>query len=304
MEKINAFETQGDSEEIKYGDFNADPNYDFGGEETVSASEAELILKRRKKADVTSAIITTGINAIPIVVDVFKHRKDPTPYRVNKNDLICLGISSAIPVFQAIDTVAFKGKCQDKINEKLNGSLTFNDIRNIVNLVNLYPAAHDFIKKTMNQASAKTNNQVVVPIDGFTKMRASIGLATLVTPYVSEKMSDDSKSVISRIGSVLPLPIPFIGSLVRNFVYKSNNTKAQGVYQLATAALNVANNANRTLTPAVRATALGNTSNKISSELDTALNIASQFIGSPRGSIGGNGLYGYSNNNGWNGMSF
>lgn len=305
METINAYETKGDSEEIKYGDFNAEPNYDTFGDETAAMSEAEAIIKRRKKADVTSAIVTTGINAIPIVVDVFKHRKDPTPYKVNKNDLICLGISSALPIFQAVDTVAFGGKCQNKINEKLNGNLTFNDIKNIVNLVNLYPSAHDLIKKTMNQATAKANNQVVIPIDSFTKMKASIGLGTLLTPYVCEKMTDDSKSVMSRIGSVLPLPIPFIGSLVRNYVYKSNNTKAQGVYQLAAAALNVADTANKTLTPAVRATSIGNSSNKVSSELDTALNIASQFLGSPRGSIGGNGLYsnGYYNN-GWQNMSY
>ena len=261
-------------------------------------------MSRKKKAALTSAIVTTGVNAIPVIADVFKHRKDPTPYHVNKNDLLCLGISSVLPVFQAVDTIAFGGKCQAKIDEKLNGIVTFNDIRNIVNLVNLYTPAHALIKKTMDQATAKANGMQVIPIDNFTKTRAAIGLTTLVAPFVADKLSDDSKSIAARIGSILP--IPFIGSIVRSIVSKSNNTKVQGVYQIANAAINVANNANRTLTPAVRATSYGNTANKMSSELDTALNLASQLLGSPRGSIGG-GMYNggnYNYNNGWQNMSF
>ena len=267
-------------------------------------SDDKNIIKRKKKAALTSAIVTTGVNAIPVIADVFKHRKDPTPYRVNKNDLICLGIASAFPVFQAVDTIAFSGKCQAKIDEKLKGIISFNDIRNIVNLVNLYTPAHALIKKTMDQATAKANGMQIIPIDSFTKTRAAIGLTTLVTPFVADRLTDDSKSIAARIGSILP--IPFIGSIVRSVVSKSNNTKVQGVYQIANAAINVANNANRTLTPAVRATSYGNTANKMSSELDTALNLASQLLGSPRGSIGG-GMYGGGNcnyNNGWQNMSF
>ena len=181
--------------------------------------------------------------------------------------------------------------------------LTFNDIRNIVNLVNLYTPAHALIKKTMDQATAKANGMQVIPIDSFTKTRAAIGFTTLVAPFVADKLSDDSKPIASRIGSILP--IPFIGSIIRSIVSKSNNTKVQGMYQIANAAINVANNANRTLPPAVRATSYGNTANKVSSELDTALNLASQLLGSPRGNIGG-GMYnnvGY-NYNGWQNMSF
>ena len=218
--------------------------------------------------------------------------------------MICLGIASAFPVFQAVDTIAFSGKCQAKIDEKLKGIISFNDIRNIVNLVNLYTPAHALIKKTMDQATAKANGMQIIPIDSFTKTRAAIGLTTLVTPFVADRLTDDSKSIAARIGSILP--IPFIGSIVRSVVSKSNNTKVQGVYQIANAAINVANNANRTLTPAVRATSYGNTANKMSSELDTALNLASQLLGSPRGSIGG-GMYNggnYNYNNGWQNMSF
>ena len=307
MEKINAYETKGDSEEIKYGDFNAETMYE-GAEQQGSInagdSDTKNIMNRKKKATLTSAIVTTGVNAIPVITDIFKHRKDPTPYHVNKNDLVCLGIASALPVFQAVDTIAFNGKCQDKIDEKLNGVITFNDIRNIVNLVNLYTPAHALIKKTMDQATAKANGMQVMPIDSFTKTRAAIGFTTLVAPFIADKLSDDSKSIAARIGSILP--IPFIGSIVRSVVSKSNNTKVQGVYQIANAAINVANNANRTLTPAVRATSYGNTANKMSSELDTALNLASQLLGSPRGSIGG-GMYNggnYNYNNGWQNMSF
>ena len=303
MEKINAYENKGDSEEIKYGDFNAETTYEDATEQqeftNTMNSDDKNIIKRKKKAALTSAIVTTGVNAIPVIADVFKHRKDPTPYRVNKNDLICLGIASAFPVFQAVDTIAFSGKCQAKIDEKLKGI-----IRNIVNLVNLYTPAHALIKKTMDQATAKANGMQIIPIDSFTKTRAAIGLTTLVTPFVADRLTDDSKSIAARIGSILP--IPFIGSIVRSVVSKSNNTKVQGVYQIANAAINVANNANRTLTPAVRATSYGNTANKMSSELDTALNLASQLLGSPRGSIGG-GMYNGGNcnyNNGWQNMSF
>lgn len=303
MEQINAFENKGDSEEIKYGDFNAETNYT---EQSAAETDdiASVLLKRKKKADLTSAIVTTSVNALPIVVDVIKHRKDPTPYRINKNDLVCFGIASALPIFQAVDTLAFGGKCQSKINEKLNGNLSFNDIRNIVNLVNLYAPAHDLIRKTMEQASAKANNIQPMPIDSFTKARAAIGFTTLVTPFVAEKLSDESKSIASRVGSILP--IPFIGSIVRRFVSNSNNAKVQGVYQLANAALNVANTANRSLTPAVRATSFGNSANKVSSELDSAISFASQILGSPRGSIGG-GMYGGGNGygyNGWQNMSY
>ena len=306
MEKINAYETKGDSEEIKYGDFNAETMYE-GAEQQGSInagdSDTKNIMNRKKKATLTSAIVTTGVNAIPVITDIFKHRKDPTPYHVNKNDLVCLGIASALPVFQAVDTIAFNGKCQDKIDEKLNGVITFNDIRNIVNLVNLYTPAHALIKKTMDQATAKANGMQVMPIDSFTKTRAAIGFTTRVAPFIADKLSDDSKSIAARIGSLLP--IPFIGSIVRSVVSKSNNTKVQGVYQIANAAINVANNANRTLTPAVRATSYGNSANKMSSELDTALNLASQLLGSPRGNIGG-GMYngGNYNYNGWQNMSF
>ena len=307
MEKINAYETKGDSEEIKYGDFNAETMYEDAVEQqgSINSNDANTknIMNRKKKATLTSAIVTTGVNAIPVITDIFKHRKDPTPYHVNKNDLLCLGIASALPVFQAVDTIAFNGKCQDKIDEKLKGVMTFNDIRNIVNLVNLYTPAHALIKKTMDQATAKANGMQVMPIDSFTKTRAAIGFTTLVAPFIADKLSDDSKSIAARIGSILP--IPFIGSIVRSVVSKSNNTKVQGVYQIANAAINVANNANRTLTPAVRATSYGNTANKMSSELDTALNLASQLLGSPRGNIGG-GMYngGNYNYNGWQNMSF
>ena len=308
MEKINAYVNKGDSEEIKYGDFNAETTYEGATEQqefvNTMNSDDKNIIKRKKKAALTSAIVTTGVNAIPVIADVFKHRKDPTPYRVNKNDLICLGIASAFPVFQAVDTIAFSGKCQAKIDEKLHSIISFNDIRNIVNLVNLYTPAHALIKKTMDQATAKANGMQIIPIDSFTKTRAAIGLTTLVTPFVADRLTDDSKSIAARIGSILP--IPFIGSIVRSVVSKSNNTKVQGVYQIANAAINVVNNANRTLTPAVRATSYGNTANKMSSELDTALNLASQLLGSPRGSIGG-GMYNggnYNYNNGWQNMSF
>ena len=216
MEKINAYETKGDSEEIKYGDFNAETMYE-GAEQQGSInagdSDTKNIMNRKKKATLTSAIVTTGVNAIPVITDIFKHRKDPTPYHVNKNDLVCLGIASALPVFQAVDTIAFNGKCQDKIDEKLNGVITFNDIRNIVNLVNLYTPAHALIKKTMDQATAKANGMQVMPIDSFTKTRAAIGFTTLVAPFIADKLSDDSKSIAARIGSILP--IPFIGSIVR-----------------------------------------------------------------------------------------
>lgn len=302
MEKINAFEQTGDSEEIKYGDFNNETVYT----EDATSNEASLeekIIRHRKKSDLTTALITTGINALPIVTDVFKHRKDPTPYRVNKNDLLCFGLASALPVFQAVDTFAFGGKCQDTINKKLNGNLTFNDIRNLVNLVNLYAPAHDLIKKTMDQASAKANGVQAVPIDGFTKARAAIGFTTLVAPFVSDKLSDDSKSIAARVGSILP--IPFIGSIVRSVISKSNNTKLQGMYQIANTTLSVVGNANRSLTPAVRATTFGNGNavNKVSSELDSAINFASQILGTPRGNIG-NSMYGNSYNSGWGNMNF
>ena len=173
MEKINAYENKGDSEEIKYGDFNAETTYEGATEqqEFVNAmnSDDKNIIKRKKKAALTSAIVTTGVNAIPVIADVFKHRKDPTPYRVNKNDLLCLGIASTLPVFQAVDTIAFNGKCQAKIDEKLNGIISFNDIRNIVNLVNLYTPTHALIKKTIDQATAKANGMQIIPIDSFTK---------------------------------------------------------------------------------------------------------------------------------------
>lgn len=301
METVNAFNNAGDSEEIKYGDFSGE-NFDAASVENTM-SDVDVLIKRKKKADLTAAIITTGANAIPIIADVFKHRKDPTPYKVNKNDLICFGMASAIPVFQAVDTIALNGKCQKAIDSKLNGAITFNDIRNLVNLVNLYAPAHSLIKQTMDQASAKANGTQVLPIDSWTKTRALIGFTTLVTPFVAEKISDDSKSLSSRVGSILPLP--FIGSVVRSVVSKSHNPKLQGGYQIANAVLNVANNANRSLTPAVRATSFGNTANKMSSELDSALNFASQILGAPRGNIGG-GMYGggYGYNNGWNNMSY
>ena len=73
MEKINAYETKGDSEEIKYGDFNAETMYE-GSEQQGSInagdSDTKNIMNRKKKATLTSAIVTTGVNAIPVITDI------------------------------------------------------------------------------------------------------------------------------------------------------------------------------------------------------------------------------------------
>lgn len=289
METINAYEMMGDSEEIKYGDFNGEQQESYDSVGSSSENEAAILYARRKKTDLISSVITVGANAIPILTDVYKHRKDPTPYRVDRNELICFGIASAIPIFQAVDTVLLKGKCQDKIDEKLKGVVKFNDIRNIVNLINLYTPMHTVIKQATDQASAKANGTQVLPIDKFAKTKAILGVTTLVTPFIADKLSDNTKSFYSRIGSILP--IPFIGSLIRSTVSKSSSPTVQGAYQITNAVLNVANNANRTLTPAVRTTPIGNSVNKVSSELDSAISFASQILGTPRGNIG-NSMYG------------
>ena len=54
MEKINAYENKGDSEEIKYGDFNAETVYEGAAEQQESVntgdSDAKIIMNRKKKA--------------------------------------------------------------------------------------------------------------------------------------------------------------------------------------------------------------------------------------------------------------
>ena len=142
MEKINAYENKGDSEEIKYGDFNAETVYENAAEQqesvNVGDSDAKIIMNRKKKAVLTSAIVTAGVNAIPVITDIFEHRKDPTPYHVWVSEIMLqqTRVEAVKPFYarfmEALPDVQALAECEtDRLLKLWEGLGYYNRVRNL-----------------------------------------------------------------------------------------------------------------------------------------------------------------------------
>lgn len=273
-------------------DFNSgnEPAYTFEESTGVQNNNAELAIRKHKiKTDVVSTIVTGLLNAAPIVIDTFKHRNDPVPYKPQKSDFVRLGVSMIMPTVQLVDTVAFKGKLQNTIEEKT--PFKMGDIRNVVNIVQAYPATHKALGNFMNNVQAQSNGKQQVVTSANTTRDAVIGCINTISPYVVDKFCDENKTFVEKCSSIIPLKI--FGGLVRKLV--STNPKLQQGYDVATSLVRVADYGNKTLGSAVRSNS--NMRTGAANTLGTILDVVQDATGMTRGNIS---RYG-DQYDGWNG---
>lgn len=273
-----------------------DNTTDFAESETVyttnAADEAAAKLhKRAVKADVISAVTSVAISAAPMVMDIFRHRKDPTPYKVHGGDIARIAVSAVIPTIKAVDTAAFNGKLQKTISEKT--PFTFNDIRNVANLVQLYPSAHVVMKNLMENSMNASSGKPRVEAPVGAKSAMLMNTVNLLTPYVVDKMTNEDLSFTEKVSSFMP--IGMIGPWVKRLA--SSNPKARQIYDVTQAVVNVASVGNKAISGATRSNP-NSTLNKTSNQIGGILDAVQDLTGMSHGG------YGYNNNyyggNGWN----
>ena len=201
--------------------------------------EVDVLRKRKIKSDVGSVIATFGINALPIIIETIKHKKDPTPYRINKSDAVRLGVAMVMPTIQMLDTVCNGGKIQAKIEEKT--PFKMSDIRNVVNIIQAYPSAHRTLTNFMGNVSREANGKQRISESDHVKRDTWLGCSTIVAPYIIDKFSDETMTFSEKVSSIIP--IKMFGGLVRRFA--DSNPTARRIYDATTAIVNVANVGNR-----------------------------------------------------------
>lgn len=233
--------------------------------------------KRKIKSDVFSLIASGVINGAPIVIDAIKHRKDIVPYKTNTKDLVKFGVSMVLPAIQAVDTLALKGKIQNTIAEKT--PFKFDDIRNVVNIVQAYPATHAAVKNFMSNVQAQSNGQIQVETNPNVKRDAILGCLNTVSPYVVDKFCDPNTTFVEKCSSIIPLKI--FGGLVRKIV--STNPKLQQAYDVTTSLVRVADYGNKTLGSAVRSNS--NMKTGAANTLGALLDVVQDATGMTRGSV-------------------
>ena len=279
------------------GDFKATV-YDADENEESINVDAELEnLKREKKhkikSDVFSLIASAAINALPMVLETVKHRKDPTPYKCKKSDVFRFGTSLILPSIQVLDTVALNCKIQNTIKEKT--PFTFGDIRNVVNVVQSYPSTHTVLRNYFSNISRQANGEQQVIVDDTSKRDMFVSLANTISPYIVDKMTDDRFSVMERFSSILPMKM--FGGLVRKFV--STDPKLQQGYNLVTGCIRVADFSNNTFNKAIRSN--NGMRNNQSNSFSTIIDAMQDITGMTRGNISrfNDGYYG-GGFDGWN----
>lgn len=243
-------------------------------------SDVDVLRKRKIKSDVGSTIATFGINALPIIIDALKHRKDPTPYRINRSDAIRLGVAMVMPTVQMLDTVCNHGKLQAAIEEKT--PFKMSDIRNVVNVVQAYPAVHRTLTNFMGNVSREANGKQKITESEHVKRDTYLGCATTIAPYIIDKFSDETMSFTEKVSSVIP--IKMFGGLVRRFA--DSNPTARRLYDATTAIVNVASVGNREFNNlAVKSNhgQMRSTQNTLGSVID----VVQDLTGMSRGNIGG-----------------
>ena len=281
------------------GDFKATV-YDAEDTDSINVSEeVELENKKRErrhkiKSDIFSLVSTAAINSIPLIIDSIKHRKDPTPYKCKKSDVFRLGASVILPAVQAFDTIALNCKIQDTIKEKT--PFTFGDIRNVVNVIQAYPSTHTVLRNYFSNISRQANGEQQVIVDDTSKRDMFITMASTISPYLVDKMTDDRYSVMERFSSILPMKM--FGGLVRKFV--STDPKLQHGYDLVTGCIRVADFSNNTFNKAIRSN--NGMRNNQTNSFSTIIDAMQDITGMSRGNISrfNDGYYGGQGYDGWN----
>ena len=256
-----------DDEDIVGGNINEQP------EQAI-----DMARKQRIKTNLIVAGTTIVFNAIPIIIEHFKHRKDPVPYKCNKSNFVRLGISSLIPILSTVDDLMLNGKIQNKV--------PLSDIGNIVNIVSAYPAAHKSLNDFVTNVVRTNSNKQPIPTDPSVTHSAWVGVANIAAPYIVGKLTNDNLSFGEKVNSTIPLPI--VGRFIRTFMMRDPNLAR--VYDVGTNVVRAASGINRSIGSAVRPSQ-GSTVNKAIDKANGLLDTASELMGLGRGNSG------YGNNN-------
>lgn len=275
------FNTATDESQITYSDdFAYDSNDQAYGNPVHTEDDLAVLRKRKIKSDVGSLIATIGINALPIISKLVKHRNDEIPYRINSGDLVRLGTLSIVPAIQAIDTVCNKGRIQEMMETKT--PFKMSDVRNVVNIVTTYPAAHRYLTNFMGNVVRNTEGKQVIETNSTIKRDTLLGCATTLAPYVIDKFSDESMTFAQKLGSVVPVKI--FGGWVRRLADANPTTRR--LYDGFTAVVNVASVGNREL--GNLATKANKGQNKSAQNaFGAVLDVVQDMTGMSRGRVGG-----------------
>ena len=249
---------------------------------TSTFSQEDIDRHRNIKCGIINTVVSLGINSIPIVVSAIRNKKSGIPVKIEKGDVIKAAVSTAFPILETVDA-AFLGN-------KLTNKYHLKDVRNVTNVVITYPAAHralnEFVDKTIR------NNETVVPVESSNaKAMAWLGVANLITPYITDKMTNNNLSVKQKLNSVIPLPLVgrFIGTVA------NKNPKLRDLYSTATNLVKFTSSGARSLGNAVRFKP-NSTVNKATNSIASIADTIGDVLGVPRGNIGGygGGYYGSS----------
>lgn len=262
---------------------------DFAENVTQTESTAKVVdpiaaeRHRNIKCGIINTVISAGINSIPIIIDTVKNKKQGIPNKINKYDVIRLAVTTAFPILETVDA-AFLG---NKLTEKCH----LKDIRNVTNLAMTYPAAHHALNEFMNKAVKKSDpNAANIPEEkSDATAKTWLGVANLITPYVTNKFTDSNLTFMQKINSTIP--IPMVGGLVRRFA--RNNPAINNLYETGTGLIRFASGSAKSLTNAVRAKP-NSTINKATSTVSTVADTLGDLLGVPRGNVGYSN-FGYNN---------
>ena len=287
----NLDNTESQTEEIVYG--SGEPSGDDYGTPYSSEEDEQVLFKRKVRSDTYTAISSIGINVFPVVIDMLKHRKDEVPYKIPKSDLVRIGVSAVVPTIQLADTLWNKSRLQTTIKEKTPFEL--GDVRNLVNVIQAYPASHRMLLNFMGNVSRSAEGKQQIDIQNRVKRDAIVGLSTIVAPYIADKFSDERMTITQKMSAVIP--VKMLGGFVRRFA-DSNPTLRRG-YDAVTAVVKVADFGNQTLSSAVKPNQGARSSAQ--NQLGSVLEVVQDMTGMSRGRLSryGGDEYGSSRWNNW-----
>lgn len=245
-------------------------------------SQENIDRHRNIKCGIINTVVSLGINSVPIIVSAIKNKKSGIPVKIEKGDIVKAAVSTAFPILETVDA-AFLGN-------KLTNKYHLKDVRNVTNVVITYPAAHRALNEFVNKTIRSNESVVSVESSNATAM-AWLGIANLITPYITDKMTNNNLSVKQKLNSVIPLPLVgrFIGTVA------NKNPKLRDLYSTATNLVKFTSSGARSLGNAVRSKP-NSTVNKATNSIASIADTIGDVLGVPRGNIGGygGGYYGSS----------
>lgn len=281
MKDVYTFENASENEAV-YANGNDFVETDDTSSATNATFSQEIVDRHRGiKCGIINTIVSASINSIPIVVSAIKNKKAGIPVKIEKGDIIRAAVSTVFPVLETVDA-AFLGN-------KLTNKFHLKDVRNVANIVTTYPAAHRALNEFVNKTIHKNESNVPVESSNATAM-AWLGIANIVTPYVTDKLTNNDLTIKQKLNSVVPLPLVgrFIGTVA------NKNPKLRDIYSTATNLVRFTSSGARSLGNAVRSKP-NSTVNKATNSIASIADTIGDVLGVPRGNIGGgygSGYYG------------